>query len=177
LSVLEGWRFCPRCAAPIRREAGRAECDACGFVAYANSAPTASAVVVDGEGRVLLARRAIEPDLGKWDLPGGFLEEGEEPVDGLRRELREETGLEVEPLAFLGVWVDAYGDGEGAVATLNLYWVSRAEGEPHPADDVSELRWFAPAELPSPAGLAFRVNAKALEAWQRAVAPPAPKTS
>ena len=105
---------------------------------------------------MLLARRAVEPELGKWDLPGGFLEEGEEPLAGLRRELREETGLEVEPLSFLGAWVDTYGDGEGAIATLNLYWLARAAGEPHAADDVAELRWFAADELPE---LAFRVNA------------------
>ena len=172
--MLDGWRFCPRCAAPIRREPGRAVCDACGFVAYANSAPTASAVLVDGDGRVLLARRAVEPELGRWDLPGGFLEEGEEPLAGLRRELREEGGLEVEPLSFLGAWVDSYGDGEGAVATLNLYWLARADGEPQAADDVAELRWFAPDALPE---LAFRVNAVVLEAWQRAAAPPAPNPS
>jgi ADP-ribose pyrophosphatase YjhB (NUDIX family) len=176
LSVLDGWKFCPRCGAPIRREAGRAECDACGFVAYANSAPTANALVVDGEGRVLLARRAREPERGKWDIPGGFLEEGEEPLAGLRRELLEETGLELEPLSFFGAWIDRYGDGEGAAATLNLYWLARVDGEPHPADDVAELRWFAPEELAG-LDLGFRVNATVLEAWQRAAAPPAPKTS
>ena len=174
MSLLDGWKFCPRCAAPIRREPGRAECDACGFVAYANSAPTVSAVLVDGEGRVLLARRAVEPDLGKWDLPGGFLEEGEEPLAGLRRELREETGLEVEPLSFLGAWVDTYGEDEGAVSTLNLYWLARAAGEPNAADDVAELQWFGADELPE---LAFRANAAVLEAWQRAAAPPASKHS
>jgi ADP-ribose pyrophosphatase YjhB (NUDIX family) len=174
LSVLDGWRFCPRCAAPVRLEAGRAECDACGFVAYAHSAPTASAVLVDEAGRVLLARRGVEPELGKWDLPGGFLEEGEEPLAGLRRELREETGLEVEPLSFLGAWIDTYGDGEGAVSTLNLYWLVRADGEPRAADDVAELSWFGAGELP---GLAFRANAQVLEAWQRAAAPPASKDS
>ena len=172
--MLDGWRFCPRCAGPIRRKPGRAECDACGFVAYANSAPTASAVVVDREGHVLLARRAVEPDRGKWDLPGGFLEEGEEPLAGLRRELLEETGLEVEPLSFLGAWTDSYGDGEGAVATLNLYWLARAAGVPKPADDVAELCWFAPDALPE---LAFRVNAVVLDAWQRAAAPPASESS
>lgn len=172
--MLDGWKFCPRCAAPVRRAAGRAECDACGFVAYANSAPTASAVLVDEQGRVLLARRGVEPELGKWDLPGGFLEEGEEPLDGLRRELHEETGLEVEPLSFLGAWVDRYGDGEGAIATLNLYWLAQAVGEPHAADDVAELCWFAAGELPE---LAFRVNALVLEAWQRAAAPPASGSS
>ena len=137
-------------------DGGRATCSACGFVAYANSAPTANALCVDERGRVLLARRAVEPDRGRWDIPGGFLEEGEHPLEGIRRELREETGLEVEPLEFLCATTDVYGDGPGAAATLNLTWTARVvSGTPEPADDVDELRWFAPGELPPPEELAF----------------------
>jgi len=59
-------------------------------------------LVVDEAGRLLLARRSRDPDAGFWDTPGGFLDEAEHPVDGLRRELLEETGLEVEVGAFVG---------------------------------------------------------------------------
>jgi 8-oxo-dGTP diphosphatase len=139
---------------------------------YANSAATASALVVNDRGRVLLARRAGEPRAGCWDAPGGFLEEWEHPLDALRRELREETGLEIEPLDFLGVWVDRYGDAPDARATLNLYWTARAvSGEEAPADDVSELRWFARDELPPADALAFRNNAQALAEWSRSAEP------
>jgi 8-oxo-dGTP diphosphatase len=133
-------------------------CGGCGFVAYANSEPTACAICVDGDGRVLLARRAGEVFHGFWDLPGGFLEEGEHPLDALRRELREETGFEVEPGDFVGVWIDRYGDGEDAPATINLYWTADVvSGTPQAADDVSELRWFAPDELPAQDELAFHI--------------------
>jgi ADP-ribose pyrophosphatase YjhB (NUDIX family) len=161
-----GWRFCPRCAAPLEISAGRVECGACGFVHYAAPAPTASAFVLDGSGRVLLARRAHEPEEGLWDSPGGFLEEGEEPVSGLRRELLEETGLEIEVRDFVGVFMDRYGDTPDAVATLNLVWEATViSGEPVPADDVSELRWFPRDALPADAELAFRWLAPALRAW------------
>src|SRR5215210_1537070 len=131
---LSRWRFCPVCAAGIAVEDGkRAECPECGFRTWAGSKPTACAVVVDDEGRVLLARRAGAVFHGYWDLAGGFLEEGEHPLDGLRRELREETGLDVEPVDFIGVWIDRYGD-EDAHATLNLYWTARVlGGEPEAA--------------------------------------------
>ena len=96
MGILDGWRVCPRCGQDLRRGANRVECDACGFCQYANPAPAVSAFVLDGDGRILLARRAVEPDEGKWDVPGGFLEEGEDPVAGRRRGVREGAGLEIE---------------------------------------------------------------------------------
>ena len=165
MAILQDWRYCPRCGTELRGDLRRVECPACGFVAYANPAPTATAVIEDAEGRVLLGRRAIEPDRGLWDLPGGFVDEGEHPLDALRRELREETSLEVEPAEFLGVWMDRYGGDAPAVSTLNMYWTARiTRGRPRAADDVAELRWFAPADIPW-RELAFRVNAKVLRAW------------
>jgi ADP-ribose pyrophosphatase YjhB (NUDIX family) len=144
----------------------RLACPRCGFVVYASSKPTAGALCVDN-GRVLLARRAIEPFEGFWDIPGGFLEEGEDPLDGVRRELKEETGLEIEPQRFLGVWMDRYGGDSTAEATLNLYWTARVlGGEAAPADDVSELRWFDRDELPAADELAFENVPFVLAAWR-----------
>jgi ADP-ribose pyrophosphatase YjhB (NUDIX family) len=164
---LEGWRWCPRCRAELRGDGSRVECDACGFVAYASSKPTAGALVEDREGRVLLVRRAKKPFKGCWDIPGGFLDEGEHPLDGVRRELLEETGLEVEPLDFLGVWMDRYGGDSTAEATLNLYWTARVlGGEARPADDVDDLRWFGAHELPAPDALAFQNVPLVLDAWR-----------
>jgi ADP-ribose pyrophosphatase YjhB (NUDIX family) len=164
---LAEWRFCPRCRNELRGDEQRRECPACGFVAYASSKATAGALVEDDEGRVLLARRAHEPFAGRWDIPGGFLEEGEHPLEGLRRELREETGLDVEPRDFLGVWMDRYGGDSTAEATLNLYWTARVlGGEPQAADDVDDLRWFGADELPDADRLAFENVPLVLAAWR-----------
>src|SRR6185436_1090284 len=135
---LDQWKHCPRCGAAVEPGAGHVECPECGFKAYASSKPTASAACLDDEGRVLLSRRAIEPAKGKWDFPGGFLEEEEHPLDCLRRE----------PLEVLGVWLDKYGGDGSAATTLNFYWTARiTSGTPEPDDDVAELRWFVPAEF------------------------------
>jgi 8-oxo-dGTP diphosphatase len=164
---LTGWRWCPRCRAELRGDGSRVDCEACGFVCYASSKPTVGALVEDGEGRVLLARRKAEPFRGRWDIPGGFVEEGEHPLDGLRRELLEETGLEVEPLEFVGVWMDRYGGDSTAEATLNLYWTAWVlGGEPQPADDVDALRWFGADELPSAEELAFENVPRVLATWR-----------
>lgn len=166
MGELDGWRLCPRCGAELGGDAARLACDACGFIVYASSKPTAGALCVDN-GRVLLARRAHPPFEGFWDIPGGFLDEGEDPLDGLRRELREETGLEVEPQQFLGIWMDRYGGDSTAEATLNLYWTARVVGgDAAPADDVSELRWFNRDELPAPDELAFENVTLVLAVWR-----------
>jgi NAD+ diphosphatase len=166
MTILQGWRYCPRCQGELEGDERRLECPHCGFVAYGGGpVPTATAVVVDENGHVLLGRRAVEPDKGLWDLPGGFIEDGEHPLDAVRRELREETALEIEPLAFLGIWMDKYGYDSGAENTLNLYWTARVvSGTMAPDDDVEELRWFAPDELPWDE-LAFECNARVLSAW------------
>jgi len=137
------------------------------LVVYANPKPAVCALITDDAARILLARRAVEPFAGYWDLPGGFVEEGEHPLDALRRELLEETGLEIEPGAFHGVWMDTYGDAADAESILNLYWEARiVSGTMRSADDVAELHWFAPRDLPPPEQLAFTTFADALAAWR-----------
>lgn len=166
VGALTGWRYCPRCASSLRLEPGHATCPECGYTQWAAPSPAVGAFALDDDGRILLARRAFEPDAGKWDSVGGFLEEDEEPVAGLERELLEETGLVGAVGDFVGGFVDTYGDGADARYALNLVWEVRiSDGEPVPADDVSELRWFDKDELPPDDELAFRWLAPALRSW------------
>jgi ADP-ribose pyrophosphatase YjhB (NUDIX family) len=166
VGLLTGWAYCPRCANELTRRNDAVECGSCGFIVYGHSAVTASVLPEDGERRVLLARRAFEPFVGLWDAVGGFLEEGEHPLDGVRREVREETGVDFEPDELLGIWMGRYGDDSRA--TLNLFWTGRlGPGTPQPADDVAELRWFTAGELPPPEELAFDgLVADVLAAWR-----------
>jgi ADP-ribose pyrophosphatase YjhB (NUDIX family) len=163
MGILDGWRFCPRCAAETERDADSARCVRCGFVVWANSAPAVQALV-ERDGRILLGRRGIEPGYGRWDLPGGFLHEGEHPLDGLRREVREETGLEIEPGRFVGFWLEPY---DGRVVLSITYEATTEAGDARPADDLTELRWFAPTELPAAAELAFPSYVEILELWRQ----------
>ena len=164
--MLDAWTYCPRCGSELTHHGSSVVCGVCGLTLYAHSAVTASALPVDEDGHVLLARRAGDPFLGLWDAVGGFLNEGEHPLDGLRREVLEETGLSFEPDRFLGTWMGRYGDD--ARATLNLFWTGRiGPGTPHAADDVAELRWFGREALPAPAELAFDgLVADVLATWR-----------
>ncbi len=169
MGILAGWRYCPRCGGPLVHDEGRVACGACGFVHYAGSAPAVAALVLDDAGRVLLGRRAGEPDAGLWDALGGFLDEGEDPLAGLHRELAEEAGVEVEVGDYVGAFVDRYGDEPDATSVLNLVWEARiTRGSPTPADDVSEVSWFARDELPAKDEVAFRWLARCLESWAAA---------
>ena len=157
-------RFCPSCGhatEPFVQEGRpRARCPACKLVDYANPKPAVGALVSRG-GKVLLSRRAREPHKGLWDLPGGFLEGGERPEDGIRRELKEETGLDARVVGLVAVAPGTYQTW----STLNLVYECEVDGEPRASDDSAELSWFAPGEAPR---LAFPHEEEALRRWLQA---------
>ena len=99
------------------------------------------------DAKALVTVRAREPEKGRIDLPGGFLEVGEHPVDGLAREAREELGVEIEiagnPLLMA---THTYGT-DGAYVLAIGFKAQIAAGEPQPSDDVAEIRWVPLAEL------------------------------
>lgn len=173
---IAAWRFCPACAAPLRAGQSAAHeqpwkhCDACGQRYWANPKPTVSVLAEDPDGRLLLVRRAVEPFRGMWDLPGGFMDEGEEPEATALRELAEETGLDASIDSLVSVHADTYGGTHAS--TVNVFYrvhVASPEGGA-PADDVAELCWFAPGDLPARDELAFECVPAAIDDWRRLTA-------
>lgn len=166
---MRSYNFCSYCGSKVvfkyveHSGKEREVCTSCGWVFYRNSKPCVGALVTDGD-KVLLVRRAREPFKGYWDIPGGFLEAGEHPQEGLVREVREETGLEVRPTEILGIFMDKYGStGED---TLNIHYVAQVVGgEPRAGSDATELKWFDKKNLPGK--VAFRNGREALKAWQQ----------
>jgi ADP-ribose pyrophosphatase YjhB (NUDIX family) len=146
------FRFCPLCAAELRPvtdgdDAGRPACPTGHFVAYDNPPVTTYAFVRDGDGRYLVLRRAKDPFLGAWDLPGGFVEPGETPADAVRREIAEETGLDVELERLLGTYASRYGD-DGRW-TVDVGFEARVTGGELRLDaEKSGADWLTLDELP-----------------------------
>lgn len=157
-------RYCWRCAA-VLPAVPPTTCVVCGEVHYVNPKPCGNALVLDG-GRVLLALRAREPDAGAWTVPGGFCEGGEHPRDACERELLEETGLRGRAVAYLGAWLDVYGEADDGlqIQTLVSGYLCRLEDPrarpaPEPGE-TREVRWFGLDELPTP--LAFPAHVPAM---------------
>lgn len=107
------------------------------------------ALIFDGS-RILLVERGKDPLKGYWSLPGGVLETGETLKDGVRREVREETGLEVEPYERAEVFERIMRDGKGRAEyhyVLIDYLCRVKGGIPQPADDARSVEWVEVARL------------------------------
>lgn len=161
-------RFCSDCgsAMPLPAAHHCAQCPACGARHWRNAKPCAGALLVR-DGKVLLARRAVEPRQGAWDIVGGFLEPDETPEAGALREVLEETGLRARITRLVGMFPDTYG--EDGTYTLNIYFEAAVpDGVPQAQSDVAELRWFAPDGLPD--DLAFPHEHELLRQWRALLA-------
>jgi mutator protein MutT len=129
------------------------------------------AVIVEA-GRVLLVRRGAEPLKGHWSLPGGLLEVGESLTEGVRREVREETGLEVEPLELIEL-LDRIHREDNRVRyhyVIADYLCRVTRGQLQAASDADAVRWVERAEWNSHSALKLDpVTVRVIEAgWQRA---------
>jgi NAD+ diphosphatase len=161
-----GWRFCPQCTAALAlrseiEDGGpreRLRCTACDFTHWNNPTPVLAAVIecVDRDGQVLLARNAAWP--GRvFALITGFMEAGETPEEGIRREVSEETSLTVESTSLIGVY-DFQRMNQVIIA-----FHAQARGEIKLSPELAEYKLFAPQDVKCwPAG-----TGHALAAWLR----------
>ena len=108
MGLLDGWRFCPLCAGAARGP-GKVTCTTCGYEVWANPVPGAQALV-ERDGRVLLGRRRDDPAAACGTFPAASSRSRSTRSRRSVRELREETGLEIEPTEFLGMWMQPYND-------------------------------------------------------------------
>ncbi len=159
-------RFCPHCATPLafveaQEDGGpkqRLRCPACAWTHWNNPVPVLAAVIecVDRGGQVLLARNAAWPGR-MFALITGFMEAGESPEEGIRREVAEETSLQVDALSLIGVY-----DFQRMNQVIVAYH-AQARGEVRLSPELAEYKLFEPADLRCwPAGTGY-----ALADWLR----------
>ena len=134
-------------------------CEACGYVDFPGPKLVAGGLVIEA-GRVLLLRRGIMPQIGKWTFPGGYVDLGETTPQAAVRETAEEVGMTVTLDRLLGL----YSDPAHPIAAVAVYLATPGTDAPGLSDEATEVRYFAPEEIPW-AELAFHTTHACLKDW------------
>lgn len=147
----EQFAHCPKCGSTrfeINNEKSK-HCHDCGFTYYFNIAAATVALIVNERGELLVARRAKAPALGTLDLPGGFIDMHETAEEGVTREVKEETGLEVTRAEYLFSLPNLYEYSGFTVHTLDLFFRCTVADASHymAMDDAAALYFIPLAQL------------------------------
>jgi 8-oxo-dGTP diphosphatase len=158
-------KYCSHCGHEMAWEqrAGqlRPVCPACGHIHFFDP-KVAAVVLIERDGKALLVRRVMNPERGKWTIPGGFVDAGEDPRLAAARECLEETGLEVEICELLDA---LFTDEHPRSASIILAFRGRiVGGELQAGDDADDIGFFGPGELPE---IAFETTRRIFAQWGR----------
>ena len=154
--------YCPVCSGRLETsklkesEPSRLVCSACNFIFYLDPKVVACAIL-EKEGKILLLRRAIAPQKGKWVMPGGYVDRGEEVHAAAIRETEEECGLKIRVQGLVGVY--SY---PGRLAVVVVYEAQYLSGGLIQGDESLEASWFSPGRIPWD-DLAFQSTVDALK--------------
>lgn len=144
-------RFCPKCGSPHFDIVGERslKCRACGFHFFINASAAVAALVTDGKNRLMLVTRGIEPDYGKLDLPGGFVDHNESVETAVKRELFEELGMKVKSLKYISSAPNEYIFSGFSVFTIDMAFevIPESVDNLKPMDDILEYRFYAENEF------------------------------
>lgn len=136
---------CPRCASReiTWHSTNNFECKGCGFTLFLNVA-SAVAVIIESEGKILFGIRKNEPGRGMLDLPGGFADPGESAEECARREVREETGVDLTSLRYLMSLPNSYPYRDILYNTLDIIFTVGFDEPPviYAGDDLAEVVWL-----------------------------------
>ena len=167
------FKYCPRCATPLALvdtdHLVRPVCPSCGFIQFKNPSPSVVVLVVE-EGQVLLGQRLGEPCIGKWAPPSGYIEFHDDFISAGVREVKEETGLEVEIQSVLNV-VSCFLTSRYHFLAITLQ-ARVIGGNLLAGDDLNPVDWF-PLSQPLPE-MAFDEDIYAIGLYKRAEFPALP---
>lgn len=165
--LLEDINFCARCGHAVERRvlhgALRPFCPQCRRVHFLDP-KVAVGVLIQKDGQLLLIQRRNAPEQGKWSIPAGFVDKGEDPAQAAAREVLEETNLIVTITQLVSV-IAKRGPAEGA-DILIVYKAEVTSGVLQAGDDAAAVGYFGPANWPP---LAFPSTEQVTTEWQAAI--------
>jgi NADH pyrophosphatase NudC (nudix superfamily) len=143
---LEKFKYCPACGSKhfgIQDERSK-KCSNCGFEYYLNPSAATGAFILNENNELLVLTRKKEPAKGTLDLPGGFCEFGETSEQGVAREVKEETGLDITDARYLFSYPNVYMYSGFEVKTLDNFFLCHASdlSTVQALDDVAEYQWI-----------------------------------
>ena len=155
---LEKFKFCPVCGSRrwVEHNIKSKQCVDCGFVYYANPSAATAAFILNSRNEMLVVRRGKEPARGTLDLVGGFVDMYETAEEGMRREIKEETGLEVDAVTYLFSMPNQYLYSGMYIHTLDADFLVRVDDDvkPKAADDAADCLWIPVSKIePAEVGL------------------------
>ncbi|MPQ46499.1 NUDIX domain-containing protein [Marinifilum sp. N1E240] len=143
--------FCPKCGSANfkYREDNSFLCENCNFHLYINSAAAVAALIVNDDGEILLTKRAIEPQKGMLDLPGGFVDVMETAENAVSREIKEELNLDVKSMKYFMSFPNEYIFGGISVFTIDLAFACSVinYNKIHAKDDISAFKFYKFSEI------------------------------
>jgi ADP-ribose pyrophosphatase YjhB (NUDIX family) len=145
---------------PLGEDRPRQLCTDCGFINYVNPKIVAGVVVSDEQGRILLCKRAIEPRLGFWTVPAGFMEERESTSEGAAREVFEEAKAQVKIDALLGIYEVP------RISQVHFMYRGKLTSDIAPGPESLEVALYAYEDIPWDQ-IAFPTGAWALRDWAK----------
>jgi len=144
-------KYCPKCGSEKFMPSGdrSLKCGVCGFHYFINASAAVAALVTDNQNRLMLVTRGVEPDYGKLDLPGGFIDPMETAEEAVKRELHEELGLTVKKLEYLFSAPNEYEFSDFKVFTLDMAFRVEVDTTDNlkAMDDILDYRFYAEEEL------------------------------
>ena len=142
-----------------RKENLMFKCPNCGTIYYPKPAPAVAGIIIKS-GKLLLVKRNIEPGKGKWALPSGFINYGEEPLKALKREMKEELGIDIQEAALFTAKI---GKAHKDKLVLGLFYlVNSHRGRIRLSGENSDANWFTLSSLTK---IAFRDNLQAIREY------------
>lgn len=144
-------KYCPKCSSPEFKKWGERslKCGCCGFHFFINSVAAVAALVSDEKGKLMLVTRGVEPNYGKLDLPGGFVDPGETAENAVQRELFEELGLKIKSLSYFASEPNEYVFSEYSVFTTDLAFkvIPKTLSGLKPMDDILDYKFYSEEEI------------------------------